>query len=136
FDFFTKFVTISGVFSDGGGTISIAEVEFLEEVQAGEISVRYFNLPYGGTGPTTDAFEWSSETDDFIGDTLSFALNSYAFLTAFEMQFPTGDTYKYDIVCYNEDDMAFAAFTDLESTDMTGWQSFDLTSFSDQEVTA
>lgn len=25
---------------------------------------------------------------------------------------------------------------DLESTDMTGWQSFDLTSISDQEVTA
>lgn len=60
---------------------------------------------------TTEAFAWSSDTDDFIGDTVSFTLNSYAFLTALEMQFPAGDTYKFDIVCYDADETPFTYFT-------------------------
>lgn len=51
----------------------------------------------------TDRFEWSSESDEALDRTLSFVLNSYAVMDAIELQFPTGDTYKFNLEIYDGD---------------------------------
>lgn len=47
--------------------------------------------------PTTDGFEWSSDSEEAIDRTLGFELASYAMVSAVEMRFPVGDTYKFDL---------------------------------------
>lgn len=53
---------------------------------------------------TTDAFEWGSDSDEALDRWLTFTLNSYATVTAVEMQFPVGDTYLFDLEIYNHED--------------------------------
>lgn len=46
---------------------------------------------------TTDKFEWQSDSDEALGRSLSFSLNSYATVTAMEIMFPVGDSYNFEI---------------------------------------
>eukprot|EP00752_Nemacystus_decipiens_P014959 g13318.t1 len=140
FDVFTKTISITGVFTSNGQTITISEVEILEEVQPGEVTVTEFNTPFDNgdglwIGPTTDAFDWSSDSDEALDRTLSWSLNSYATIDAIEMQFPVGDTYKFDLELFDGGDDARQVLTGLESEDTDGWQSFDLTSYAGEYVT-
>ncbi|CAM9568469.1 unnamed protein product, partial [Sphacelaria rigidula] len=82
-DYYTKSVRISGIFKTAGDTISISEVEFLEEPEAdGVLVISSFNTPFDSeeqsTLAATDSFEWQSDSDDAFDRTLSFGLNSYA----------------------------------------------------------
>lgn len=54
-------------------------------------------------GATTDAFEWSSESEEAIDRTLSFELAYYATIDTVELQFPTGETYNFDLELYTGD---------------------------------
>ncbi|CAM9695160.1 unnamed protein product [Ectocarpus sp. 6 AP-2014] len=136
FDYFTDFVSIARVFTSGGQSISISEVEFVEEIQDGEVSVVDFDAPYDNgdglwTGATTDAFEWSSESDEAIDRTLSFVFNSYALMEAVELQFPVGETYKFELTLYDDEDELVSTYTGLESVDSEGWQRFELGTIDD-----
>ena len=44
---------------------------------------------------------WTSETDETIGDTLSFGLAGYFTVTEMQLRFPVGDTYKFDLALFN-----------------------------------
>ncbi|CAM9227537.1 unnamed protein product, partial [Sphacelaria rigidula] len=104
-DYYTKSVRISGIFKTTGDTISISEVEFLEEPEAdGVVAVNWFNTPYDNGGQwvlaDTDNFEWQSDSDDALDRTLSFGLNSYATVTAVDILFPVGDSYNFEIRLY------------------------------------
>ncbi|CAN0221443.1 unnamed protein product [Pylaiella littoralis] len=136
FDHFTDGLFLSLSVADG--SISIAEVEFVEEVQAGEISVTSFDTPYdNGDGlwiaSTTDDFEWSSESEEALGRTLSFVLNSYAVIDTVDFQFPTGDTYKFDLQLYEGDGDPRYTLTGFESANVEGWQSFALAELVDDD---
>ncbi|CAM9345379.1 unnamed protein product [Hapterophycus canaliculatus] len=140
FDVFTNEILISGQFSADAQTISISEVEFVEELQAGEISVSDWDTPYdNGDGlwnePATDGFEWSSDSDAAIDRTLYFELASYALVDAVEMKFPTGDTFKFDLVL-NDDKIrgeTLKTIQGFESADTADWQSFDLSQYLDAD---
>lgn len=54
--------------------------------------------------PTTDGFEWSSDSDEAIDRTLYFELGAYALVDAVEMKFPVGDTYKFDLYITDNED--------------------------------
>lgn len=56
---------------------------------------------------TTDGFEFISNDERVLDRAVTFTLNSYATLTAIEMQFVTGDTYKFDLEVYNDEDDPF-----------------------------
>lgn len=62
-------------------------------------------------GPTTDAFEWSSDSNEALDRTLSWFFNSYATIDAVEMQFPVGDTYKFDLELFDGGDDARQVLT-------------------------
>ena len=47
------------------------------------------------------AFEWGSESEDAIDRTLLFTLGSYASMSAVELLFPVGETYKFDLEVYD-----------------------------------
>ncbi|CAM9670164.1 unnamed protein product [Ascophyllum nodosum] len=142
FDVFTDQLVIAG-YVTGSESISIAEVEFVEEVQATEMPVMSFDTPYdSGDGSTdtvtTDAFEWWSESDDALDEELVFELSTWVLLTAVELQFPTGDTYLFELELYTEADSGndpFTTLTGLESENTTGWQTFELQLDANQTVT-
>lgn len=50
----------------------------------------------------TDSFEWTSDSDEALGRTLTFSLSSYTTLTAVEILFPEGDTYSFDLWLYDD----------------------------------
>ncbi|CAM9345152.1 unnamed protein product [Pylaiella littoralis] len=135
FDYFTDTVVISGVFTSSFQTISISEVEFVEEVFPDEIPVAGFNAPSDmgdGAWNTVDAFQWTSNSAEVVGEKLHFSLSHYAIVSAIELQFPIGDTYQFEIELYNDkQDHPFEdwieTITELESdADDAGWQSFSL----------
>ncbi|CAM9688722.1 unnamed protein product [Scytosiphon promiscuus] len=140
FDVFTNEILIEAQFSDGAQTISISEVEFVEELQAGEISISDWDTPYDvrvetQEEPTTDGFEWSSDSDEAIDQTLKFELAFYAMVDAVEIKFPAGDTYKFDIVV-NDDKIrgeTLKTIEGFESADTAEWQSFDLSQYLDAD---
>ncbi|CAM9952012.1 unnamed protein product [Ascophyllum nodosum] len=143
FDVFTDRIAISTSFGSSDESISIAEVEFVEELQAGEIPVESFRPPFDSEGGTTDdvapdGFEWWSGSDEALGEELHFRLGIWAELTAVLLQFPTGDTYLFDLHLFTEADGGrepFTTITGLESEDTAGWQTFDLQLDADQTVT-
>ncbi|CAN0390744.1 unnamed protein product, partial [Ascophyllum nodosum] len=107
FDVFADRIVISTSFGSSDGSISIAEVEFVEELRAGEIPVESFRPPFDSEGGTTDdvapdGFEWWSGSDEALGEELHFRLGIWASLTAVLLQFPTGDTYLFDLHLYTE----------------------------------
>lgn len=61
--------------------------------------------------PATDGFEWGSDSNDAIDLLLYFALSSYATVTAIELQFPVGDTYKFDLELGNDIGEPFQTMT-------------------------
>ncbi|CAN0303751.1 unnamed protein product, partial [Ectocarpus sp. 12 AP-2014] len=144
FDYKARSVGIAAVFSSPGESVSVSEVEIVEEVVEGEALIYSFSTPYdNGDGlwnePTTDGFEWSSDSDEAIDRTLTLSLAGYYTVTVLQLMFPEGDTYKFDLALFNELDgtrEAYVTITGLESTDTAGFQSFDLTGFADQYVTS
>lgn len=48
--------------------------------------------------PTTDGFEWTSDSPEAIDRVLYVELGAFALVDAVEMKFPAGDTYKFDLV--------------------------------------
>ncbi|CAM9195943.1 unnamed protein product, partial [Hapterophycus canaliculatus] len=144
FDYKTSSVRISAAFSGPGQSISISEVEIVEEVVEGEVLINTFNTPYDNGSerwnePTTDGFEWTSDSDEAFDRTLYFSFAGYFTVTEMQLKFPVGDTYKFELWIYNELDGTgepYVIVTALESTDAEGWQSFDLTSYADQYVTS
>eukprot|EP00752_Nemacystus_decipiens_P013409 g11873.t1 len=144
FDYFTDVIAISGVFSTSDESITISEVEFVEEVFPGELPVVFFSSFPSDIGETLyttfDAFMWRSDSPEATGAVLQYELNSYATVDALELEFPVGDTYKFDVELYNDAadypwEDVFATITGIESEDVDGWQSFDLSSAADQYVT-
>ncbi|CAM9933566.1 unnamed protein product [Pylaiella littoralis] len=150
FDYSASSITISAVLDSPGQTIAISEascyiVEFVEEVIDGEVLINAFGTPYdNGDGlwnePTTDGFEWTSDSAEAIGLTLSFGFAGYfEDVTEMQMKFPVGDTYKFDLSIYNDLDGTgepYVTIPDLESADVAGLQSFDLTSYVTDLVTS
>eukprot|EP00903_Cladosiphon_okamuranus_P018634 g17151.t1 len=138
FDVFTDEIFIQGVFSADAQTISISEVEFVEEYIAGEIPVSGWQTPYdNGDGlfnePTTDGFEWTSDSPLAVDRVLYFELGAFALVDAVEMKFPAGDTYKFDLVITDGKvyDEPINTIEGLESVDTAEWQSFDLSQYVD-----
>ncbi|CAN0221506.1 unnamed protein product [Pylaiella littoralis] len=76
FDFFTNEILISGVFSTDLQSISISEE------------------------PTTDGFEWSSDSDEAIDRTLTFELAFYAIVDAIEIIDGTAAWNSFDLSSY------------------------------------
>lgn len=50
---------------------------------------------------TNDAFEFTSDSEAVMGSTLRFSFSSYATMTAVELKFPVGDTYKFSLELYD-----------------------------------
>eukprot|EP00752_Nemacystus_decipiens_P014961 g13320.t1 len=144
FDHKLSSVSIAAVFSGLQQSISISEVEIVEEVVEGEVLIDTFNTPYdNGDGlwneRTSSGFEWSSDSDEAIGRTLYFSLAGFFTVTEMQLMFPVGDTYKFDLTIYNSldgTDEPYVTVTDLESENVAGWQSFDLTGDATQLVTS
>ncbi|CAM9160433.1 unnamed protein product [Ectocarpus sp. 4 AP-2014] len=144
FDYKASSIRIAAVFSSPGESISISEVEIVEEVMEGEALIDGFSTPYdNGDGlwnePTTDGFEWSSDSNEAIDRSLTLFLAGYYTVTELQLMFPEGDTYQFDLTLFNKLDgtgEAYTTITGLESTDTAGFQSFDLTGFADQYVTS
>ncbi|CAM9160508.1 unnamed protein product [Ectocarpus sp. 4 AP-2014] len=138
FDVFTNEILISGVFTSDSQTISISEVEFMEELQEGEIQISDWDTPLSDArvdGPTTDAFDWTTDSDDAIGRSVDFELASYAMVDAVEIKFPVGNTYKFDLEL-NDDQIRgeiLKTITGFESADTADWQSFDLSQHLDAD---
>ena len=61
----------------------------------------------------SDGFEWWSESDGALGEELQFVLSTWASLTAVLLQFPTGDTYLFDLRLYTAADGAREPFATL-----------------------
>eukprot|EP00903_Cladosiphon_okamuranus_P020463 g18782.t1 len=143
FDSKTASISIAAIFSGPQQSITISEVEFVEEVVEGEALIDVFNTPYdNGDGlwnePTSSGFEWSSDSDEAIGRTLYLGLAGFFTVSEMHLMFPVGDTYKFDLQIYSglaDDDDDTVTVTDLESENVAGWQSFDLTDYSTQFVT-
>ncbi|CAN0405209.1 unnamed protein product, partial [Ascophyllum nodosum] len=137
YDYFTNIVSIAGVFTSPGGSISISEMEIVEEVQPGEVSVSDFATPYdNGDGlwneVTADALEWTSDAEEAWDRKLTFSLSTYSTLNAVELQFPTGETYIFDLQLYDgrvSFPRSHFVWQNLESADAEGWQSFDVSQF-------
>eukprot|EP00752_Nemacystus_decipiens_P014962 g13321.t1 len=130
FDVFTNEIFIQAVFSPDAQTISISEVEFVEAHIAGEIPVSYWDPPSydDGNGPTSDGFEWTSDSVDAIDQVVYFELGAFALVDAVEIKFAAGDTYKFDLVITDGKvyDEPINTIEGLESADSAEWQSFDL----------
>lgn len=47
--------------------------------------------------PTTGGFEFFADSDEAIDRSIDFELAQYALVSAVEMKFPAGDTYKFDL---------------------------------------
>ena len=50
---------------------------------------------------TSDSFEWTSTVEDAWNRKLTFSLSTYSTLNAVELQFPTGETYIFDLWLYD-----------------------------------
>ena len=63
--------------------------------------------------PTTDGFEWWSNTDEVLDEVLAFNLGILATVTRLELQFPLGETYMFDLQLFNGlvDRQPFATIT-------------------------
>ncbi|CAM9649069.1 unnamed protein product [Ascophyllum nodosum] len=145
YDYFTNIISIAGVFTSPGGSISISEVEIVEEVKPDEVSVSDFATPYdNGDGlwneVTSDAFEWTSDAEEAWDRKLTFSLSTYSTLNAVELQFPKGETYIFDLQLYDDRVSTFSldptssidphtTIENLESIDAEGWQSFDVSQY-------
>ncbi|CAM9670498.1 unnamed protein product [Ascophyllum nodosum] len=138
FDVFTKQLVVAG-YVTGNESISIAEVEFVEEVQPGEIPVMSFDTPDDiGESSIDTGFEWWSESDDALDEELVFELSYWASLTSADLLFPAGDTYLFELDLYTDADDGndpFMTLTGLESEDTAEWQSFQIQLDADQTVT-
>eukprot|EP00752_Nemacystus_decipiens_P014960 g13319.t1 len=137
FDSYTGSITITGVFADPGESLTMSEVDFLEEIVDGEALIETFTGPFDNGGLrnelTTDGFEWTSDSDDAIGSTLFFSLAGFFVVTEIQLMFPAGDTYKFDLSVGGGDDSTL--ITGLESVDSSEFQSFDLTSYTGEYAT-
>ena len=60
-----------------------------------------------------DGFEWWSELDDALDAELVFTLSTWSTLTSVGLQFPTGETYQFELHFYTEADGADDPFTTL-----------------------
>jgi len=60
-----------------------------------------------------DGFEWWSELDDALDAELVFTLSTWSTLTSVGLQFPTGETYQFELHFYTEADGANDPFTTL-----------------------
>ena len=60
-----------------------------------------------------DGFEWWSESDDALDEELGFLLSTWSSLTSVGLQFPTGETYQFDLHFYTEADGADDPFMTL-----------------------
>lgn len=60
-----------------------------------------------------DGFEWWSESIDAFDEELVFKLSTWSSLTSVGLQFPTGDTYLFEMHFYTEADGAKDPFTVL-----------------------
>ena len=60
-----------------------------------------------------DGFEWWSELEDALDEELVFKLSTWSSLTSVGLQFPTGETYQFDLHFYTEADGADDPFTTL-----------------------
>ncbi|CAM9225071.1 unnamed protein product [Ectocarpus fasciculatus] len=137
FDYKASSVRIAGVFSSSGESVSISEVEIVEEVVDGEALIDGFGTPDDiGNEPTTDGFEWISDSEEAIDETLWLYLAGYFTVTELQLLFPEGDTYMFDLTLHNKLDDTSATITGLESTDTAGFQAFDLTGAANQYVTS
>ncbi|CAM9369501.1 unnamed protein product, partial [Sphacelaria rigidula] len=140
-DYFTSRIEISPVFTTEDQAFAISEVEFVEELQPGVVSVSEFTTPYANSGSpwnvaTTDKFEWSSDSDEALDRDLTFILDSYATITAVELQFPVGETYTFELQFFVDNGQQptigisgepfLTILQGLESTNIAGWQSFDV----------
>lgn len=47
--------------------------------------------------PTTDGFEFTTDSNDATGGTIFFDLAGFFVVTEVQLQFPVGDTYKFDL---------------------------------------
>lgn len=45
---------------------------------------------------------WRSDSPEATGGVLTYELNSYATVDAVELEFPVGETYKFDVELYND----------------------------------
>eukprot|EP00903_Cladosiphon_okamuranus_P018636 g17153.t1 len=138
FDSYTGSITITAVFVGPGESITISEVDFLEEIVAGEALIETFTGPYDNGGlrneRTTDGFEWTSDSNDAIGSTLFFSLAGFYTVTEIQLKFPVGDTFKFDLSVAGGGDRT--PITGLESVDSAEFQSFDLTSYTGMYATS
>lgn len=125
FDVFTRNIEISAVFTGDEQSISISEVEFVEEVQAGIIPIAGFSYP-DINQVTLSELEFSTDSSEASGLVLRFDLSSFAELTAVELQFPVGDTYQFDLLLSSDEEDFEVLITGLESADAAGWQTFEL----------
>lgn len=50
---------------------------------------------------TDNVFEFISDSADVMDSTLRFYLDSYSAMTAIEMKFPVGETYKFSLELYD-----------------------------------
>ena len=51
--------------------------------------------------PAVPGFAWTSDSDEAIGETLSFGLVNLYTLTEAQFQFPVGDTYQFDLEIFS-----------------------------------
>ena len=62
----------------------------------------------------TDGFEWWSQSADAFDEKLKFKFSYWASLTAVRLQFPTGETYLFELHFYTADnDGDYIPFTTL-----------------------
>lgn len=63
-----------------------------------------FPRNYNGQGATTGyPFEFSSDSSEISDEVLGFELNTFTAVTSLELQFPAGDTYKFDVQLYDQE---------------------------------
>lgn len=56
-----------------------------------------------GQTSTRVALEFISDSAEVVGDWLRFNLNYFTGVTSLLLQFPVGDTYKFDVILYDDD---------------------------------
>lgn len=59
-----------------------------------------FTRPHA-QGSSTGALEFISDSSEVVDDALEFDLNHFATVTSLSLQFPAGDTYKFDVLLYD-----------------------------------
>lgn len=54
-----------------------------------------------GQGPTTYALEFVSDASEVLDESLGFDLAYFTTVTSLLLQFPAGDTYKFDVMLFD-----------------------------------